>query len=95
MKIIEKGEMPPIPKTDGVHLKYVINNDTENHPVFHAEYNSLDPSRVFGSDAYIIRANKREAKGQFKMVQQIKQTLRFKPTVVDTKDIMVNFRKKR
>jgi hypothetical protein len=48
-----------------------------------------------GSDAYIIKTNKRDPKGQLKMVQQIKHSIRFKPAVVDTTDIMVNFKKKR
>lgn len=70
--IMQKEEIPIKPKQDGVHLKYVITNDRINHPVFEAEPISLDPSRVNGSDAYIIRTNKRDVKGQLKMVQQIK-----------------------
>jgi hypothetical protein len=68
-EMVKEEELPVIPQQDGIYLKYVIMNDNENHPVFEAEFNSLDPSRVFGSDAYIIRANKRDAKKELKMVQ--------------------------
>ncbi len=41
-------------------LKYNINNDELNHPVFAEEPLSLDPSRTMGSDAYLIKTKKRE-----------------------------------
>jgi hypothetical protein len=53
--VMEAEEIPILPKQEGVHLKYVIHNDKENHPVFDPEPLSMDPSRVYGSDAFIIR----------------------------------------
>ena len=76
-------------------MKYQIFNDPVNHPVFDAEPHSLDPSRVTGSDAYIIRANKRDQKATLKMVQRVKQTLRLKPSIIDTTNILKKFKQKR
>ena len=59
-------------------IKFFVNNEKNDHPVFKAEPKSLDPSRVTGSDAFLIKQRKRDQKSRLKLFKQVSQTIRLK-----------------